>query len=88
MLSCKMPKDASTAARDKQWQIELNEMIDSTDWKNPTIFIVEDNVLKQILGMDASLFNIDMLHKICGKLGFISCKFNKLFAKKQSSKQF
>ncbi len=38
---------------------------------------MEDNVLKQILGMDASLFNVDMLHKICGKLGFISCKFNK-----------
>jgi hypothetical protein len=55
-------------------------MIDSADRKKPSICIVEDNVLKQILGMDALLFNVDMLHKICGKLGFISCKFNKSVA--------
>ncbi len=72
-----MPKDASRAARDKQRQIELNEMIDAADWKNPSNFILKDNVLKQILGMDASLFNLDMLHKIYSKLGFISHKFNK-----------
>ncbi len=23
------------------------------------------------------MFNMDMLHEICSKLGFISCKFNK-----------
>jgi hypothetical protein len=73
----KMPKDATRAARDKQRQIELNEMIDAADWKNPSNFIVEDNALKQILGMNASLFTVDMLRKICGKLSFISRKFNK-----------
>jgi hypothetical protein len=75
--SCKIPKDASRAGGDKQQQIELNEMIGSADWKNPSNFIVEDNVLKQILGMDATLYNVDMLRKICGKLGFISRMFNK-----------
>jgi hypothetical protein len=27
--------------------------------------------------MDSSLFSVDMLHKICGNLGFTFCKFNK-----------
>jgi hypothetical protein len=63
-----MPKDSDRAARDKQQHVELNEMINSADWKNHCNFVLEDNVLKQILGVDASLFNIDMLHKICGKL--------------------
>ncbi len=29
------------------------------------------------LGMDASLFNVDMLRKICSKIGFTSRKFTK-----------
>jgi len=34
-------------------------------------------VLKINLGMDSSLFCVDMLRKICRKLGFTSCKFHK-----------
>jgi hypothetical protein len=59
-------KDTNRAVKGKQQQLE------SADWKSPSNFIVKDNVLKQMLGMDASLFNVDML-----KLGFISRKFNK-----------
>jgi len=55
----------------------LNRLIEHADWKDSNNFIVEDGVLKMILGMDASLFNADMLHKICGKIGFTSRKFTK-----------
>jgi hypothetical protein len=70
-------KTMAGAARDKQWQIQINRMIDDADWMDPTNFIVEGNVLKIILGMDSSLFGVDMLRKICRKLRFTSHKFNK-----------
>jgi hypothetical protein len=73
----KLNNKATKAARDKEQQMEINKLIDSTNWKDPTNFIVEDNFVKIILGMDSSLFSMDMLHKICGKLGFTSRKFNK-----------
>jgi hypothetical protein len=40
--------------------------------------VVEENVLKLIIGFDPAVFNVDMLHKICGKLGFVSRKFTKV----------
>jgi hypothetical protein len=55
----------------------LNRLIEHADWKDSNNFIVEDSVLKMILGMDASLFNVDTLCKICGKIGFTSHKFTK-----------
>jgi hypothetical protein len=55
----------------------LNRLTEHVDWKDSNNFIVEDGVLKMILGMDASLFNVDMLRKICGKIGFTSRKFTK-----------
>jgi hypothetical protein len=42
--------------------MEINKLIDSANWKDPTNFIVEDNVVKIILGMDSSLYSMDMLH--------------------------
>jgi len=44
----------------------LNRLIEHADWKDSNNFIVEDGVLK-----------IDMLRKICGKIGFTSRKFTK-----------
>jgi hypothetical protein len=38
---------------------------------------VEDNVLKQIAGFDPAVFFVDILTKICGKLGFMSQKYTK-----------
>jgi hypothetical protein len=55
----------------------LNRLIEHADWKDSNNFIVEDGVLKMFLGMDASLFNVDMLRKICSKIGFTSRKFTK-----------
>jgi hypothetical protein len=34
-------------------------------------------VLKQIAGFDPAIFSVDMLRKICGKLGFVSQKCTK-----------
>jgi hypothetical protein len=50
----------------------IKQAVKVADWKSPTNFIVEDNILKQILGFDASLFNVDMLQMICNMLGFVS----------------
>jgi hypothetical protein len=57
--------------------LHLNRLIDNADWNDSNNFIVEGSVLKLILGMDASLFNVDILQKICGKIGFTSRKFTK-----------
>jgi hypothetical protein len=54
----------------------IKQAIEVADWKSPTNFI-DDNILKQILGFDASLFNVDMLQMICNNLGFVSWKFTK-----------
>jgi len=63
--------------KDNQCMLHLNRLIDNADWNDSNNFIVEGSVLKLILGMDASLFNVDMLQKICGKIGFTSRKFTK-----------
>jgi hypothetical protein len=65
--------------KDKRSQrmLHLNRLIEHADWKDSNNFIVEVGVLKIILGMDASLFNVDMLRKICGKIVFTSHKFTK-----------
>jgi hypothetical protein len=48
------------------------------DRNSPTNFIVEDNILKQILdGFYASLLIVDMPQMLCYKLGFVSLKFAK-----------
>jgi hypothetical protein len=47
--------------RDPTTQGLIKQAVEVADWKSPTNFIVEDNILKQILGFDASLFNVDML---------------------------
>jgi hypothetical protein len=60
----KLNNKATKATRDKEQQMEINKLIDSND-------------VKIILGMDSSLFSVDMLRKICRKLGFTSRKFNK-----------
>ena len=51
--------------KDKRSQrmLHLNRLIEHADWKDSNNFIVEDGVLKIILGMDASLFNVDVLQK-------------------------
>jgi hypothetical protein len=38
---------------------------------------MKDDKLKQIEGYDLALFSVDMLRKICNKLGFVSRKFTK-----------
>ena len=53
-------------------------LIDNTSWQNPDNFTVEENVLKLILGFDSAVFNVDMLRRICDKLGFVSRKFTKV----------
>jgi hypothetical protein len=68
----KVVKDKSN-----QHMLHLNWLIGNANWKDSNNFIVEGGVLKMILGMDASLFNVDMLQKICGQIGFTSHKFNK-----------
>jgi hypothetical protein len=58
--------------------ITLMHLIDNTTWRNPDNFTVEENELKLILGFDPTVFTVDMLHKICGKLGFASRKYTKV----------
>jgi hypothetical protein len=53
-------------------------LIDNTTWQSPDNFTVEENVLKLIIGFHPAVFNVDMLHKICGKLGFVSRKSTKV----------
>jgi hypothetical protein len=56
----------------------LMHLIDNTTWRNPDNFTVEENELKLILGFDPTVFTVDMLHKICGKLSFASRKYTKV----------
>jgi hypothetical protein len=77
---------ANAAAQRKQKAAEekarreahLMRLIDNTTWQSPDNFTVEENVLKLIIGFDPAVFNVDMLCKICGKLGFVSRKFTKV----------
>ena len=59
-------------------EAHLMHLINNTTWQNPNNFTAKENVLKLILGFDPTVFNVDMLHKICGKLGFVSRKFTKM----------
>jgi hypothetical protein len=56
----------------------LTHLINNTIWRNPNNVTVEENELKLILGFDPTVFTADMLHKIFGKLGFVSRKFMKV----------
>jgi len=49
--------------KNKQHMLHLTWLIDNADWKESNNFLVEDSVLKLILGIDASLFNVDVLQK-------------------------
>jgi len=77
---------ANAAAQRKQKAAEekarrkahLMHLIDNTTWQSPDNFTVEENASKLIIGFDPAVFNVDMLHKICGKLGFVSRKFTKV----------
>ncbi len=66
------------ASEDKARREEhLLHLIEGTTWQNADNFTVEENILKQIIGFDPSVLSVDMLHKICGKLGFVSHKYTK-----------
>ena len=69
-------KQAAKAQKEERNNM-LNQLIESTEWKDTDNFIVEDDILKQIKGYDTALFSVDMLRKICNKLGFVSRKFTK-----------
>jgi hypothetical protein len=67
------------AAEDKaRRDVHLLWLIDNTTWQDAENFTVEDNVLKQIIGFDPEVFSVDMIRKICGKLGFVSRKYTKI----------
>jgi hypothetical protein len=67
------------AAEDKaRRDAHLLWLIDNTTWQDADNFMVEDNILKQIIGFDPAVFSVDMLRKICGKLGFVSRKYTKI----------
>ncbi len=80
------PPVAAVAANKKQKEAEdkarrdahLLRLIDNTTWQDADNFTVEDNTLKQIIGFDPAVFSVDMLQKICGKLGFVSRKYTKI----------
>jgi hypothetical protein len=57
-------------AQKEQRAAHLNHIMDAMEWRNPKNFIVEDDILKQIAGFDSSHSSVDMLQKICTKLGF------------------
>ncbi len=44
---------------------QINRVIDVTNWESPDNFIVEDDILKQIVGCDVSLFSADLLKFFC-----------------------
>ncbi len=67
----------SAKAQKEECNNLLNQLIESTEWKDTDNFIVEDDILKQITGYDTTLFSADMLQKIYNKLGFVSRKFMK-----------
>ncbi len=46
---------ATWTSRDPTTQGLIKQAVKVADWKSPTNFIVEDNILKHILGFDASL---------------------------------
>ena len=70
-------KKQAAAEQKAKRDTHLLHLIEGTMWQNLENYIVEDNVWKQMIGFDASLFSVDMLWKICGKLGFISQKHTK-----------
>jgi hypothetical protein len=70
-------KKQAAAEQKARRDAHLLRLIDGTTWQNLDNYIVEDNVLKQMIGFDASLFSVDMLRKICGKLGYVSRKYTK-----------
>ena len=72
-------KQAAKAQKEERNNM-LNQLIESTEWKDTDNFIVEDDILKQIKGYDTALFSVDMLRKICNKLGFVEHLVNTLLS--------
>jgi hypothetical protein len=52
-------------------------LIDNTSWQEADNFMVEDDVLQQIIHFDPAVFSVDMLRKNCGKQGFVAPKYTK-----------
>jgi hypothetical protein len=70
-------KKQAAAEQKTRRDAHLLHLIEGMIWQNLENYIVEDNVLKQMIDFDASLFSVDMLRKICGKLGFVGQKYTK-----------
>jgi len=54
-------KKQAAAEQKARRDTHLLRLIDGTMWQNLDNYIVEDNVLKQMIGFHASLFSVDML---------------------------
>jgi hypothetical protein len=54
-------KKQAAAEQKARRDAHLLRLIDGTMWQNLDNYIVEDNVLKQMIGFHASLFSVDML---------------------------
>jgi hypothetical protein len=54
-------KKQAAAEQKARRDAHLLHLIDGMMWQNLDNYIVEDNVLKQMIGFDASLFSLDML---------------------------
>jgi hypothetical protein len=57
--------------------VHLLHLIEGSTRQNLDNYTVEDNVLKQMIGFDPAVVSVDMLHKIFGKLGYVSQKYTK-----------
>jgi hypothetical protein len=56
----------------------MTRLVDNhTDWANPDHYIVEEGILKMILGFDPDVFGTDNLCEKAKNCGFSSHKFNK-----------
>jgi hypothetical protein len=75
-------KKQLAAEQKAQKEVHLLHLIEGTTWKNLDSYTVEDNVLKQMMGFDPAVFSVDMLCKICGKLGYMSHNIQRLYALK------
>jgi hypothetical protein len=89
---CNQPQPSlSVAAAKKQKASEekarrdahLLRLIDNISWQEADNFMVEDNMLKQIIGFHPAVFSIDMLRKTCGKLGLFLGSIPRQYAWRQ-----
>jgi len=81
-------KKEKAAEEKARREAHLMHLINNTTWQNPNNFTAKENVLKLILGFDPTVFNVDMLYKNCGELGFASRKFMKVVCSETILKAF